>query len=216
MVDPMMRWGVEDCLDPARQLIDGLGVQHELVTGIEHAAEGHHDWVKADQNQGHFEQHRARKMLGPTLPQRYRQIIFLTGMVDNMHRPNPAAAMGDPVMAIKAQVIKDETNQKSPRVYRQGEKLERLNQGQNAKCNKGRHGIHWVTQHPHQDAQGSIFGRHFSVCPKQLDGNQFDGKEREKEDRRIKADITVNELGGRHALPPWCRFGPLYRVCTGG
>jgi len=136
-------------------------------------------------------------------------------MVDDMHRPNPAAAMGDPVMAIKTQVIQNEANQKSPQVYRKGEKLERLNQGQNAECNKGRHRIHWVTQHAHQDAQGSIFGRHFPFCPKQLDGHQFDGKERKKEDRRIKADIAMNELGGRHALPPWCRFGLLYRVCTG-
>ena len=98
--------------------MDGLGMQHELIGGIEHAAEGHHYWVKADQNQRYFEQHGAGEMLGPPLSKGDSKIILLTGVMDDMHRPNPTAAMRNPVMAIKAQVIENEAQQKRPRVYR--------------------------------------------------------------------------------------------------
>jgi Tol biopolymer transport system component len=57
-----------------------------------------------------------------------RQIVFLTGMMNDMHGPNPPTPMGNPVMAIEAQIIKDEARQKSPWVYRYRVKLKRLSQ----------------------------------------------------------------------------------------
>jgi hypothetical protein len=45
--------------------------------------------------------------------------------------------MGNPVMAIKAQIIEDEAQQKRPRVYWYRVKLERLNERQNAECDEG-------------------------------------------------------------------------------
>ena len=108
--------------------MNSLGMQHELVCSIQDAAEGHHHRVKANQNQRYFEQHGAREMLGPALSEGDSKIILLTGMMDDMHGPNPAAAMRNPVMAIKAQIIEDEAHQKRQRVYRYRVKLERLSQ----------------------------------------------------------------------------------------
>ena len=108
--------------------MDSLGMQHELVCSIQDAAEGHHHRVKANQNQRYFEQHGAREMLGPALSEGDSKIILLTGMMNDMHRPNPPTTMGNPVMAIKAQIIEDEAYQKRPRVHRQRVKLERLSQ----------------------------------------------------------------------------------------
>lgn len=59
----VMRGGVKDRFEPARHLLDGFGVQEELIGGIEHAAEGYQQRIETDQHQRDLQQHRPCEVL---------------------------------------------------------------------------------------------------------------------------------------------------------
>ena len=132
VMDPMVRRGVEDELIPTRHAIDRLGMEEELIGGIEHAAEGDHHRVETDQHQRNLQQHGAGKMLGPGLTKRDGEVVVLARMMNHMHGPDPAAAMGDAVMGIEAQIIEHETERKHGPGQRQFLDLIGLHKGQYA------------------------------------------------------------------------------------
>ena len=84
-------------------------------------------------------------------------------MVHDMHGPHPTAAMGDAMMAVKAQIIEEETQQKCAEGDWDALHLKRRNSRQNAERDKGRKAINRIAQQARCDAHQRIFGRHLSA-----------------------------------------------------
>lgn len=108
-------------------------------------------------------------MLGPTLSQGNRQIILLARVMDDVHCPDPAATMRDAVMAIEAEIIKEEAEQKGAERHGQGLELERLHRGQNAERDKGGKTVDRIAQDPCEYPGERILCRHPAASAKQLD-----------------------------------------------
>ena len=114
VVDAVMRGRVEDEFEPAPHPADRLGVDPELINEVEAVDEGDQRRMEAEQHHRHLQHEHAGEQAGPALPERRREIVVLAGMVVDVLRPHPAAAMGDAMVHVIAQVIDQEGRDTGP------------------------------------------------------------------------------------------------------
>jgi hypothetical protein len=121
--------------------------------------------------------------------------------MDDVHCPDPTATMRDAVMAIEAEIIKEEAEQKGAERDGQGLELERLHRRQDAERDKSGKTVYRIAQYPREYPGEGILRRHLAASAKHLDRGKLHAQQQEEKQRRIEADIAVDHLIYSHRVP---------------
>ncbi len=112
MVDPVVRGGVEDELEPAGHLVDALGVDPELVDEVRGGAERQRGRVHPGDDEGHVE--RPHGQGRPGLAQRGGEVELPAGVVDDVTGPQDADDVVAAVGPVVEEVLREQHQRDGP------------------------------------------------------------------------------------------------------
>lgn len=113
VVDTVMGGGVEDKLKPAGELVDGFGMDPELVEGIELVDDDKNEGGESDDGEGQVKNPTGGTLESP-LPEGHAEVVLLALVVDDMASPEEANLMGVSVKPVVEKVCADKTDEPDP------------------------------------------------------------------------------------------------------
>ena len=110
VVYTVMTWRVEHGFKPVWHLVDGFGVDPELVQQIQSAYEEYDIGMKSDHDHREPDPYQACERAEPGLPQGGGQIVVGRGMMSDMLHPPPAGPMSEAVLPVIDEIVQDEAD----------------------------------------------------------------------------------------------------------